>query len=315
MGNLDSLIQEFHFYDKCRGLTDKTILKHMKHMSIFQRFLQEHQVSNMEQISTQHIRYFVSSLLDSGKAESYVNSHIKSIRAFFVFCENEEYIQTIQNPCLRVNWIREPQKVIETFTDEEVARMIYFADESRGNKCPTLFSKFQSQRNKLIIMILADVAIRCNELCNLKMEDFSVERIFIRKGKGKKERVVFTSKVVARQYFKYARVRQEYMEARDFKDSEYLFMSKYGKKITVDAVERLITKAGNKSGVRECIRCCPHDFRHYSAQKMLNNSGNVYAVSKVLGHSRTQTTEVYLGSLVNTGFIEEMRENSPLDNL
>lgn len=315
MYDLESLFSEFLFYEQCRGLTGKTVLKLKKHTLILSRFLSESGVRELPQVTTAHIRKFLLDLYESGKAESYVNSHLKSIRAFFVFCENEGYIQTQQNPCLRVHWFKEQSKVVEVFTDSEVSRMIKFADTASTKSKPSVFEQFISQRDKLVIMILADVGIRCHELCSIKMVDFSSDRMFIRQGKGKKDRVVFTSKTVAKQYFKYLRTRNYYCDVFNHPNSEYLLINRYGKKLSVDAVENLIKKVGKKAEVRPHIRCCPHDFRHYAAQKILTNSDNIYAVSKLLGHSRVNTTETYLRSIVSDVFMDEMRDSSPLDSL
>ena len=102
---------------------------------------------------------------------------IKSFRAFFKYCVNEEYISV--NPALKVSFQKEEIPKILTFKDDEVIRMInYYKGTS-----------FLQVRNKLIMILLFDTGIRNTELCTIKMVDLRENAISIY-GKGKKIRYV-----------------------------------------------------------------------------------------------------------------------------
>lgn len=45
------------------------------------------------------------------------------------------------------------------------------------------------------------------------------------------------------------------------------------------------------------VRCSPHTARHSFAANYIRQGGNIYYLSRVLGHASVQTTEVYLRSL------------------
>lgn len=57
------------------------------------------------------IKSFMIFKKGQGNAESYVNVFLRSIRAFFIFCE-EEYISQIENPTLRVKWRKGEKKML-----------------------------------------------------------------------------------------------------------------------------------------------------------------------------------------------------------
>lgn len=315
MFQLENLFEEFIFYSKCRGLTEKTIKKYTAHFSIFEQFLESNNIATLEKLNSFVIRRFMHHLLEEGKAESYVNSFLRTIRAFFKFCEVEDLIEFQKNPCLKVNWIKQPEVIIQPFSDEEVIQMIKCADRTKYQKSKTAFSIFLSERDRLLLMILADTGVRCNELCNIKLSHFSNGSIFIEKGKGKKQRVVYASDLVTMQFYRYQRAKTNYMSTKSMDESEYLLVSKDGSKLTVDAVQRVVKRVARLAGVREEIRSSPHTFRHFASTKLLENTDNIYAVSRILGHSRVSTTEQYIKTIANEKYIADIKRNSPLSNL
>ena len=188
--------------------------------------------------------------------------------------------------------------------------MIEVADEVKYRKIkkPRSFSKYKSVRNKLIIMLLADTAMRVNELCNIKNDDINKDRILIRKGKNNKERMVYLSTPILLQLMKYKRVKEKHLKNTVTED--YLLINKIGDKMTVDAVQILIRKIGKEANIDK--RCSPHTFRHYSAQALLKNGVDTYSVSSILGHTSTRITEVYLRSMMTDDVLTHTRNKSPL---
>lgn len=316
MYNLRELLLEFKFYNKARGLADKSVKKLDRHCSSAFSFIDsEYSVTDLQDLRVLHYRAFLLSLIDSGKSETYVNSFIRSFRAFYVFCENEGYTVEAENLAVKLKWFKEKQVIIETFNDDEIKRMIAVAGNRNHVKSKSLFQKYQAEKDKFIIMLLADCGMRANELCNIKLDDFSEDRIFISKGKNKKERLVYTSPIIAKQYYRYIRIRAAYFESIGVLPEDYLILNKDGRMMSVSGLERLVKRISRQAGVRDCVRGCVHDFRHYAAQKMLETTGNIYIVQMVLGHSRTTTTENYLQSMSKEVLIREMQHNNPLANL
>ncbi|MFW3587129.1 tyrosine-type recombinase/integrase [Vagococcus fluvialis] len=316
MYSLKDLLLEFRFYNKTRGLADKSVKKLDSHCTAaFNYFYAEYSSTDLHDLRVLHFRAFLLSLIDSGKSETYVNSFIRSFRAFYVFCENEGYTVEAENLAVKLKWFKEKQVIIETFTDDEIKRMITVAGNRNHVKSKSLFQKYQAEKDKFTIMLLADCGMRANELCNIKLEDFSEDRIFISKGKNKKERLVYTSPIIAKQYYRYIRIRAAYFESVDTLPEEYLIVNKNGGKMSVSGLERLVKRISKQAEVRDCVRGCVHDFRHYAAQKMLETTGNIYIVQMVLGHSRTTTTENYLQSMSKDVLLREMQHNNPLANL
>ena len=299
---------EFIFNCESRNLADGTIKRYKKMLKLFKDFLDSKKIDEIEKIKALHIRNFLIAQKQKGRKESYINTHLKVIRAFFVFLNEEEYLEG--NPTEKVKFFKENKVLIKTFTDEEVLKMIEVADEVKYRKIkkPRSFSKYKSVRNKLVIMILADTAMRVNELCNIKDSDINGDRILIRKGKNNKERMVYLSTPILSQLMKYKRVKEKHF--KNIVTEDYLLINKIGDKMTVDAVQILIRKIGKEANIDK--RCSPHTFRHYSAQTLLKNGVDTYSVSRILGHTSTRITEVYLRSMMTDEVLTHTKNKSPL---
>ncbi|EOH90191.1 tyrosine-type recombinase/integrase [Enterococcus pallens] len=74
------------------------------------------------------------------------------------------------------------------YTEMEVKETRKRIKSSRGQS-----SWFIAERNRLMIMLLTDTGLRISELENLHSDDFTERDIFISRGKGKEDRVVYTS--------------------------------------------------------------------------------------------------------------------------
>ncbi|WP_086347688.1 tyrosine-type recombinase/integrase [Candidatus Enterococcus clewellii] len=314
------LLPEFTFTDKARGLSAGTIAKHKKVLSVFFKFINSnHQVMYLNEVKLFHVRSFVVDQLESGLTESYVNTFIRSIRAFFVFCENEGYIDHTENPCTRLKWLKEQKKVIKAYSDTDVKKMLkYVYDQTRVHQKNNkgLASRYFAERDRFILMTLADTGLRVSELCNLTDATFNESGITVVRGKGKKDRFMYTSAILMKQKMKYDRIKKQYFEAKPtIKCQDYVFLTKDGNRITVDMVQRSIKKIGKLAGIDETVRCSPHTFRHYFTQAQIANGASIYTLQKLLGHSSVKTTEIYLASLQNHIILDEGKDTSPLMNI
>lgn len=299
----EDVLKEFLFDCKIRKLSDRTIKGYKNNnLKMFGFIKQEYGIIELEEINHIAIRGYLEYLTNLGLKETYINTLIKSFRAFFKYCVKENYIN--RNPMDRIYCQKEPITLINTFTDEEVSRMIKFYSGS----------KFLDVRNQLIMVILFDTGMRNSELCELKMTDIR-DTYFKIMGKGNKERHVPITPAINKVLIKYLRVRENYINNKINYDTEYLLLSQKGKKLTKEAVENIVRYCGTKCRVREGIRISPHTCRHYYAQSLLKNGCDLFTVSRLLGHSNINVTKRYLQSIQEDDTLELGIKTSPLSNL
>ena len=61
------------------------------------------------------------------------------------------------------------------------------------------------------------------------------------------------------------------------------------------------------------LRFSCHTIRHTFATNFLKNGGDIVSLQKVLGHSRIETTKLYI-NLSRNDIVEQMQKFNPLDN-
>ncbi len=300
---LQDVLKEFIFDCRLRKLSERTIKGYRNNMLRFFRYIEtEYSITELEELAPPVIKGYISHLSSFGRKETYINGIIKNMRAFFKYCDDEEYIK--RNPMDKIKFQKEQIPIITTFTDEEVIRMVkHFSG-----------AKFLDVRNKLLMVLLFDTGLRNSELCNLKEMNIQDSYILVT-GKGNKQRAVPISPILNKQIIKYNRVRQAYIKDKFGYQTEYYLLSQKGKKLTVEALEHIVKECGNACGVRKDIRCSPHTCRHYFAQAQLRNGCDLYTLSKLLGHTNPNITKIYLRSMNDDEFLKLATASSPLLNI
>lgn len=299
---LQDILKEFVFDCEVRKFSKRTIKGYRNNNALFFNFIgKEYGIAELEKITSAHIKWYIQFLAKKGLAETYINGILKSFRAFFKYCLQEEYIT--DNPCRKVSWQKEPKVIIQSFLDAEVASMLKVFD----------YSDYLNARNKTILAFLFDTGIRNLELCTMKHQDIKDTYITI-KGKGNKERHVGKSPLLEKHIIKYERIKEYYFKDKRVTDDNF-FLSRTGRPLTVEAVERVLRQAGARAGIRDEIRCSPHTCRHYFAQAQLRNGLDVYSLSRVLGHENIMITKRYLQSLQDSEIVQMSIKTSPLMNL
>lgn len=297
------VLKEFIFDCKMRKLSDRTIKSYQNNnLALFHFIKDEYSITELEEINHLHVKGYIQYLTDKKLSEIYINTIVRTFRAYFRYAVEEHYI--LKNPIDKIKKQKEPIIIINSFTNEEVKRMIQYY---RG-------SKFLDMRNQLIMIILFDTGIRCSELCGLKISDVRDTYINIM-GKGKKIRHVPITAIINKYLVRYLRVRESYIKDKINYCDEFLFLSQKGKLLTVETIERVVLECGNNSNVRNEIRISPHTCRHYYAQTQLKNGCDLFTVSKLLGHTNINVTKRYLQSMHDDDTLVMGARTSPLMNL
>ena len=122
-------VHDFKIDCELRRLTPRTIKGYVNNNLQFAEYLQnEYQIEEIEEVKQSHIKQYVLYLTKTGHKATYINGILKCLRAFFKYCYAEEFIE--RNPATKVPWQREGQVLIETFTDDEVKRLLDAFDYS-----------------------------------------------------------------------------------------------------------------------------------------------------------------------------------------
>lgn len=145
-------------------------------------------------------------------------------------------------------------------------------------------------RDRAIMETLYSTGLRRRELLHLAIYDIQFEQgyLFVREGKGRRDRVVPLGARALKWVDKYLReVRPHFA----FPDDETLFVSSSGYPIDPESLSSLLKKYLRQSGVNKHGSC--HIWRHTFATQLLDNGADIRHIQKMLGHVSLDTTEVY----------------------
>lgn len=267
----------------------------------------------LEQVKVQQIRKYIEHLQTrptqgkgrTGTLSSYtVHGHARAIRAFLNWCTQEDDLEDLvsEKTTRKIKMPKIEQKVIEIFTDAQIKA--FFA------ACDKEYTKELATRDKALLSVLLDTGIRADELCTLKLEHVYLDRDepYLKvMGKGRKEREIGFGNKTRLAIARYLRIRKPVSQTK----TDVLFLSKFNQPLTVSGLEQLIYRLAGWAHV-ENAHC--HVFRHTFAVNYLKNGGDLFMLSRAMGHTSTAITNVYLKA-VQAQDARKMRNGSVLDNL
>jgi site-specific recombinase XerD len=149
-----------------------------------------------------------------------------------------------------------------------------------------LLRTIENLKHKTMIMLGYGCGLRVSEITGLRITDLDEDRrlLIVKKGKGKKDRVISLSPallVMLREYKK------------NYTPAGFLFEGQYaGTAYSVRSLESIIHTAKEKAGIKKAGSM--HMLRHSFATHLLDKGTDVVFIQKLLGHTDIKTTLRYL---------------------
>jgi site-specific recombinase XerD len=260
-------------------------------------------LEELEQVRPIEVRKYVEYLKSrpnehNGKPlSSYtVHGHARVIRTFLYWC----YAEELTDKQRKIAMPRLEKKVIETLTTEQIRAM--FA------ACEKEYTSELVERDRAILSLLIDTGIRANELCSLTLDNVHLDTIdaYIKvHGKGNKWREVGLGKQSRTTLHKYMR---RYRTAS--KENQHVFLTRYKAPMTPNGLNQVLYRLAGWSHVN--VRVSAHVWRHTYAIQYLTCGGDLYKLSRLMGHVGIGVTENYVRSLSQR---EARNGVSVLDNM
>ena len=184
------------------------------------------------------------------------------------------------------------QKTIEKrmngFLETEEIKDVLIALEKNDVNMYRQSGKRTNFRDKLIIKTLLITGMRCTALVKLDKNsvDFS-NNILITTDKGNKVKTFEMPQ-------EYMDDLKEWIKLRDGvanSDTDALFVTKYGKRITQESVSKVTLKYSKRIKGKHIT---PHKLRATYGTQLYDNTGDIYFVQECMGHNSPKTTELYI---------------------
>jgi site-specific recombinase XerD len=289
---VQAAIQGFFMDWELRQRSPSTLRLYRSCLAIMARWLEGQGIKEVEDITITHLREFIlhtqqrpadsehphkHAAADGRKlSTATLQSYVKAIKVWCRWMTEEEIL--VRNPALRLQKPTGPKRVKVTLTDAHLNALFGACDLNH----PLGF------RDYTLMLVLLDTGIRVAELCGLTLDNLH-EGYLVIFGKGRKEREVGVSPTTAKFLWKY--VHQHRSVADDGVIA--LFTNYAGRPLRESGVEKLVHRVTEMAGITD-VPVTPHKFRHTFARTWLERGGELYSLSRLMGHSSVKVTEIYL---------------------
>lgn len=279
------MLEKYINYLSCvKGLSDNTVKSYKADLKEFFSYFEAKQ---FDEITRSDIEDFIVSLAKSGNSAASRARKISSIKGFFKWAYENQIIA--QDPSSGIAATKVPVKESKVMTREEVAEMINCAKVEAYSS-----GKAEDFRNLAILSFMFSSGIRRSEVVEVKISDMNLEsNAVIIHGKGNKERVAYFNNSTAEIIGKY--LEEKRPEISRSETSEYLFPTGQSEKMCAASINLIIDKYLKATGLKE-KGYTVHDTRRAFATTVYQNTGDIVAVQRLLGHSTPSVTMRYIGA-------------------
>lgn len=238
-----------------------------------------------DDLGTETISAFLDHLTtERGNSARTRNLRLTAIRSLFTYASlrHPEHAEVIQR-VLAIPAMRFDKQIVSYLTQPQIDALLDAPDQSR----------WEGRRDRALLLLDVQTGLRVTELTGLNCGDVTLGTgANVRcNGKGRKHRAVpLTAPTQA--------VLEVWMRERQGRQDEPLFPTRTGRRLSSDAVQRLVHKYAETAAARcpsiRPERLHPHVLRHSCAMTLLQAGVDTAVIALWLGHADIRSTNVYL---------------------
>jgi len=220
--------------------------------------------SKYPKLNKDNLLLFKTYLIENYRAKT-VNLRIQALNKYLIFIGKSE---------LHLKSVKVQQK---TYLENVISNADY----------TFLKNKLKNEENKtwyFVVRFLAATGARVSELIQMKVEHVVVGYIDLYT-KGGKIRRIFIPKLL--------RVEAKEWLSKDGRNTGYLFLNRFGQRITTRGIAQQLKNYAKKYGIKESV-VYPHSFRHRYAKNFLEKFNDLSLLADLMGHESIETTRIYL---------------------
>ena len=223
------------------------------------------QFSNQyDEITLKNLRAYKVWLIEGYKPKT-VNLRLRAINC---------YLESIGKERWKLPFVRVQQKA---FLENVISEADYEYFKNCLKRDDEMFWYF-------VIRFLAATGARVSELIQIKVEHIKRGHIDLY-SKGGKLRRIYIPKALQEEALSWLADKQQ--------ESGFIFLNKYGERITTRGISQQLKNYANKYGMNEKV-IYPHSFRHRFAKNFLEKFNDISLLADLMGHESIETTRIYL---------------------
>lgn len=275
------LLQRFCDYLlSIKGYSNDTI---RRYKNVVTRYCKMMGVTDINKVSDDNVRelFYIGRTERNWSVNTFIVYH-KTLLVFFRWCVKQGYLE--KNPVIDIEKPRLEKRLPTKLTKQTALKLLEIVYNYPYK------TNFLRYRNHAIFSTFIFTGLRKQELLNLKYTDIDLENLtlFVRQGKGNKDRIVPMNYSLAQTLKKYRDERRRLNKT----NPEFFSSSRGNMGFTVNGLKKLIDQVRLSSG----IKFSAHKLRHTFATLMLEGGCDIYSLSKMMGHSDIKTTTIYLSA-------------------
>lgn len=281
MTEIDIQLQRFcEHAELFKGYQPPTIKRYRQVIRFYSRWAS---VSRLDEVTPENVRalFLYGRTERSWSANTYINYH-KTMTVFFRWCRANGDLDC--DPLAEIEIPRLPKRLPKKLSQQDTFKLL---EVVQNYPYPYHFLR---HRNFAIFKTFVLAGLRKTELLSLKVADVDLENLtlFVRQGKGAKDRIVPIGPDLAETLQRYNQERQRLNKSCP----EFFTSLNRNCGFTDAGLKRLVRKLKDASGLDFHI----HMLRHTFATLMLEGGCDIYSLSRMMGHSDIKTTTIYLSA-------------------
>lgn len=253
---------------------------------------------NLKEIKPSTIDQYFYSLND--KSSSYKARTYYSLKKFFSFLENNDYIE--KNPVNKIEPYRDTDHHEITYLTQEEIEIVKnnVLNDIKGLKQHK--KDLWKYRDYAIVMLGLTNALRVTSITEINIDDINFEEHSIKIiEKGNVYRKIYCIQKTFDAIVDWTKVRKQILGGKEI---DALFISNQHKRISTRAIRDMIKKYTYNIDKR----ITPHKLRSTFATMYLEKTGDIMATSHAMGHASVNSTKRYAA-------ITERKEKEILDTV
>ena len=260
-----------------RGASPHTLAAYRRDLAGFTAFLARRGRS-VGAVRVGDLSEYLAELRRRGLGARSAARHLSAVRGLYRFLLAAGEIR--RDPTEHLESPRPPRRLPRTLSIEDVAALV----ESPDLSAP------EGLRDRAMLELLYASGLRASECLALRLEDLNIAAGYVTAtGKGNRQRLVPVGAQALTWVERYAATSRPALVKRG--DPGALFVNRYGRPLSRQALWMVIKRAGRRAGVRSTVS--PHTLRHSFASHLLERGADLRSVQAMLGHADIATTQIY----------------------
>ena len=279
----DDILNEFIIYStEFKRITSESTKSECQHIKAFLCYLGNITYESLSKLEAHDLRDYVCIAFQGLKTSS-IGRYVTSLRNFFRFLEYKGYPineSLIELPLSPADWVKGNVPVVLTEDEEIRLRGHHPANQKNDN------------RNRIIILLMLDLGMRCSEVANLKLTDISWSKgtIKLHDTKNAHDRELPFPSSLGHMVEIYI------LTERPKVKIDMLFIRKYLHSylpMNLGCVRRVVREAFQKENISGWWKGS-HALRRTAASHIYNSGIGLKLTADLLGHESIDSTTAYV---------------------